>query len=48
MVSVVAANPIWGLNTKDITWTVQNTANWQALFDYQKHRGKKLKKQNKT
>ena len=39
MVSVVAANPIWGLNTKDITWTVQNTANWQALFDYQKHRG---------
>ena len=39
VVSVVAANPIWGLNTKDITWTVQNTANWQALFDYQKHRG---------
>jgi hypothetical protein len=37
VVSVVAANPIWGLNTKDITWTVQNTANWQALFDYQKH-----------
>ncbi|MGA2866434.1 MAG: hypothetical protein ABSF95_18320 [Verrucomicrobiota bacterium] len=24
-----------GLTTKDITWTVQNTANWQALFDYQ-------------
>ncbi len=39
MVSVVAANPSRGLNTKDITWTVQNTANWQALFDYQKHRG---------
>ena len=24
-----------GLTTKDINWTVQNTANWQALFDYQ-------------
>jgi len=24
-----------GLTSKDITWTVQNTANWQALFDYQ-------------
>jgi hypothetical protein len=24
-----------GLTAKDITWTVQNTANWQALFDYQ-------------
>jgi len=39
VVSVVAANPSRGLNTKDITWTVQNTANWQALFDHQKHRG---------
>ena len=39
VVSVVAANPSRSLNTKDITWTVQNTANWQALFDYQKHRG---------
>jgi len=25
-----------GLTAKDINWTVQNTANWQALFDYQK------------
>jgi len=24
-----------GLTTKDISWTVQNTANWQSLFDYQ-------------
>jgi hypothetical protein len=24
-----------GLTAKEITWTVQNTANWQALFDYQ-------------
>ena len=24
-----------GLTTRDISWTVQNTANWQALFDYQ-------------
>jgi len=24
-----------GLSTKQVTWTVQNTANWQALFDYQ-------------
>jgi hypothetical protein len=24
-----------GLTAKDITWTVQNTANWQSLFDYQ-------------
>lgn len=24
-----------GLTTKDITWTVQNTATWQSLFDYQ-------------
>jgi hypothetical protein len=24
-----------GLTTKNISWTVQNTANWQALFDYQ-------------
>ncbi|MCX6926736.1 MAG: hypothetical protein NT154_26560, partial [Verrucomicrobia bacterium] len=24
-----------GLTVKDISWTVQNTANWQALFDYQ-------------
>ena len=24
-----------GLTTKDISWTVQNTANWQALFDHQ-------------
>ena len=24
-----------GLTTKDVTWTVQNTANWQALFEYQ-------------
>jgi hypothetical protein len=24
-----------GLTAKDVTWTVQNTANWQALFDYQ-------------
>ena len=24
-----------GLTTRDIGWTVQNTANWQALFDYQ-------------
>jgi len=23
-----------GLTCKDITWTVQNTANWQSLFDY--------------
>jgi len=23
------------LTTKDVTWTVHNTANWQALFDYQ-------------
>jgi len=39
VVSVVAAHPSRGLKTKDITWTVQNTANWQALFDYQEHRG---------
>jgi beta-galactosidase len=24
-----------GLTSKDINWTVQNTANWQSLFDYQ-------------
>jgi hypothetical protein len=24
-----------GLTTKDVSWTVQNTANWQSLFDYQ-------------
>ena len=24
-----------GLTAKDISWTVQNTANWQSLFDYQ-------------
>jgi hypothetical protein len=24
-----------GLTSKEISWTVQNTANWQALFDYQ-------------
>jgi hypothetical protein len=24
-----------GLTTKEVTWTVHNTANWQALFDYQ-------------
>ncbi len=24
-----------GLTTKDISWTVQNTANWTALFDYE-------------
>jgi hypothetical protein len=24
-----------GLTAKDISWTVQNTANWQALFDYE-------------
>ena len=24
-----------GLTCKDVSWTVQNTANWQALFDYQ-------------
>jgi hypothetical protein len=24
-----------GLTAKDVTWTVQNTGNWQALFDYQ-------------
>ena len=24
-----------GLTTKDISWTVQNTATWQSLFDYQ-------------
>jgi hypothetical protein len=24
-----------GLTSKEITWTVQNTANWQALFEYQ-------------
>jgi len=24
-----------GLTTKDISWAVQNTANWQSLFDYQ-------------
>ncbi len=24
-----------GLTAKEVTWTVQNTANWQALFDYQ-------------
>jgi beta-galactosidase len=24
-----------GLTCKDISWTVQNTANWQSLFDYQ-------------
>jgi hypothetical protein len=24
-----------GLTAKDVTWTVQNTANWQALFEYQ-------------
>jgi hypothetical protein len=24
-----------GLTSKEITWTVQNTATWQALFDYQ-------------
>ncbi len=24
-----------GLTTKDVMWTVQNTANWQSLFDYQ-------------
>ena len=24
-----------GLTAKEITWTVQNTANWQSLFDYQ-------------
>ncbi len=23
-----------GLTSHDVTWTVQNTANWQALFDY--------------
>jgi hypothetical protein len=23
-----------GLSTRDITWTVQNTANWNSLFDY--------------
>jgi beta-galactosidase len=23
-----------GLSVNDVTWTVQNTANWQALFDY--------------
>ena len=23
------------LSAKNVTWTVQNTANWQALFDYQ-------------
>jgi hypothetical protein len=24
-----------GLTSKDVSWTVQNTANWQSLFDYQ-------------
>jgi hypothetical protein len=24
-----------GLTTRDISWAVQNTANWQSLFDYQ-------------
>jgi len=24
-----------GLTSKTVSWTVQNTANWQALFDYQ-------------
>jgi hypothetical protein len=24
-----------GLTAKDISWTVQNTANWQSLFEYQ-------------
>ncbi len=24
-----------GLTSRNISWTVQNTANWQALFDYQ-------------
>ena len=24
-----------GLTSKEISWTVQNTANWQTLFDYQ-------------
>ncbi len=24
-----------GLTSKNISWTVQNTANWQSLFDYQ-------------
>ncbi len=24
-----------GLTTKEVAWTVQNTANWQALLDYQ-------------
>ena len=24
-----------GLTCKNISWTVQNTANWQALFDYE-------------
>ena len=24
-----------GLTTKEVSWAVQNTANWQALFDYQ-------------
>ena len=24
-----------GVTAKDITWTVQNTANWHSLFDYQ-------------
>jgi len=24
-----------GLTTKDVSWAVQNTANWQSLFDYQ-------------
>jgi hypothetical protein len=23
-----------GLSTRDITWTIQNTANWNSLFDY--------------
>jgi len=25
-----------GLSANDVTWTVQDTANWQALFDYNK------------
>lgn len=25
-----------GLTGKEVNWTVQNTANWQALFDYQR------------
>ncbi len=34
MVSVVAANAGRGPDNQGNFWTVQNTANWNALFDY--------------